>query len=286
MNTFELLKKANREKYAMGAFNCANIETFKAITGAGKTLRSPFILEASDGEVNYLGYKQIVALKQIYMEEIGVPIILNLDHGKDFEACKKAIESGFDYIHIDAGKLPFDEAIAVTAEVVKLAHKHNLPVEGEIDHIEGSSADHRNESPERLQDPKLFTRPEKAKEFVSKTGVDILASFVGNLHGIYATNKHIDIALLKKIKEAVPDTYLSLHGGSGIFDEDVKQAISLGVVKVNVNSEMRVAFKLSLQELLNSTDEVAVYKFMDKPIMAVQKVVEGKMRLFGSVNRA
>jgi len=210
MNTFEILQKAAANHYALGAFNCANTETLKAITNAAKNLRAPIILEASDGEVNYIGYKQLVALKQIYMEEIGVPVILNLDHGKDFEACKNAIEAGFDYIHIDAAKLPFEEAISVTSEVVKLAHKHNLPVEGEIDHIEGSSADHRKENPEDLQDPKLFSDPEKAREFVAKTGVDVFASFVGNLHGIYATNMHLNLNLLKKIKAALPNTLLSM----------------------------------------------------------------------------
>ncbi|RJR27122.1 class II fructose-bisphosphate aldolase [candidate division WWE3 bacterium] len=286
MNVYEILKKADDGNYALGAFNCANIETFKAITNAAKKLKSPILIEASDGEVTYIGYKQMVALKQIYMEETGVPIILNLDHGKDFESCKRAIEAGFDYVHIDASKSSFEDALREAAEVVKLAHKHGIPVEGEIDHIEGSSADHRSEDPTRLQDPKLFTDPERAREFVEKTGVDVFASFVGNLHGIYASNMHLNLDLLKKIKATIPDTFLSLHGGSGIFDEDVRQAVTMGIVKVNVNSEMRIAFKMSLQELLNSTNEVAVYKIMDKPIEAVQKVVEYKIGLFGSTGKA
>ncbi len=283
---FELLKKAGEQKYAIGAFNVAGTETFKAITQAASKLKSPIILEASDGEVNYIGYKQLVSLARIYEKELNIPIIVNLDHGKDFDACKKAIEAGFDYIHIDASRLGYEDAVAVTKEVVKLAHKHKLPVEGEIDHIQGSSEDHRKEMAEVLQDPKMYTDPGKAKDFVSRTGIDVFASFVGNLHGEFANKERINVELLQKIKSMLPNTYLSLHGGSGIDDNDVKQAIQNGIVKVNVNSEIRIAFKLTLQETLNNTDDVAIYKITPAAIQAVQKVVEYKIKLFGSENKA
>lgn len=285
-NAFELLKKASDKKYAIGAFNVAGTETFKAITQAASRLKSPIILEASDGEVSYVGYKQIVALAQIYETELNIPIIVNLDHGKDFEACKKAIEAGFDYIHIDASKLAYEDAVTVTKQVVELAHKHGLPVEGEVDHIQGSSEDHRKEMAELLQDPKMYTDPKKAKDFVSRTGIDVFASFVGNLHGEFADKERINIELLKKIKSMLPNTYLSLHGGSGIDDSDVKKAIQNGIVKVNVNSEIRIAYKLTLQETLNNTNDVAIYKITPPAIEAVQKVVEYKIKLFGSENRA
>jgi fructose-bisphosphate aldolase class II len=284
-NAFELLKKANDQKYAIGAFNVAGTETFKAITQAASKMKSPIILEASDGEVAYVGYKQLVATARIYEQELGVPIIVNLDHGKDFESCKRAIEAGFDYIHIDAGKLGHEEAVAVTKEVVELAHKHGLPVEGEIDHIEGSSEDHRKELSGILQNPKMYTDPERAKDFVARTGVDVFASFVGNLHGEYADKERINIELLQKIKSLLPNTYLSLHGGSGIDDNDVKAAIQNGIVKVNVNSEMRIAYKMTLQEILNKTNDVAIYKLTPPAIEAVQKVVEYKIKLFGSANK-
>lgn len=282
---YELLKKASEQKYAIGAFNVAGTETFKAITQAAFKLKSPIILEASDGEVNYIGYKQLVSLARIYEEELNIPIIVNLDHGKDFDACKKAIEAGFDYIHIDASKLEYEDAVAVTKEVVKLAHKHGLPVEGEIDHIQGSSEDHRKEMAEILQNPKMYTDPQKAKDFVSRTGIDVFASFVGNLHGEFADKERINVKLLQKIKSMLPNTYLSLHGGSGIDDNDVKQAIQNGIVKVNVNSEIRIAFKLTLQETLNNTGDVAIYKITPAAIQAVQKVVEYKIKLFGSENK-
>ena len=283
---FELLKKAGEQKYAIGAFNVAGTETFKAITQAASKLKSPIILEASDGEVNYIGYRQLVSLARIYEKDLNIPIIVNLDHGKDFDACKKAIEAGFDYIHIDASRLGYEDAVAVTKEVVKLAHKHGLPVEGEIDHIQGSSEDHRKEMAEVLQDPKMYTDPQKAKDFILRTKIDVFASFVGNLHGEFANKERINVELLQKIKSMLPDTYLSLHGGSGIDDNDVKQAIQNGIIKVNVNSEIRIAFKLTLQETLNNTDDVAIYKITPAAIQAVQKVVEYKIKLFGSENRA
>jgi fructose-bisphosphate aldolase, class II len=115
----------------------------------------------------------------------------------------------------------------MATEVVKLAHQHGIPVEGEMDHIEGSSADHTTEDPRTLQNEKLFTNPEKAEEFVRRTGVDVFASFIGNLHGLYADPTHLDMDLLKKIKEKLPNTMLSLHGGSGTVEADVAQAIKL-----------------------------------------------------------
>jgi fructose-bisphosphate aldolase class II len=228
----------------------------------------------------------MVALAKIYESELNIPVIVNLDHGKDFDACKKAIEAGFDYIHIDASKLEYEEAVATTKEVVELAHKHGLPVEGEIDHIQGSSEDHRKELSAMLQDPKMYTDPQKAKDFVSRTGIDVFASFVGNLHGEFADKERIKVDLLQKIKALLPNTYLSLHGGSGIDDGDVKLAIQNGIVKVNVNSEMRIAYKMTLQETLNKTNDVAIYKITPPAIDAVQKVVEYKIKLFGSADKA
>ena len=286
MKAKNILEKAFKEHYAIGAFNAANIETLKAITNTAKKLSSPVIIEASDGEVNFIGMKQLAALVRIYEDELKIPIVLNLDHGKDFETCKKAIESGFDYIHFDGSKLPLEENIKTATELVKIARKRNVIVEGEMDRIEGSSEDHTKETTGEYLNPNLYTNPEKAKMFVEKTKIDVFASFVGNLHGLYADRKHIQIDILKKIGEAIPKTYLSLHGGSGIYEDDIKEAIKLGVVKININSEMRIAFKLTLQEAVNSTEEVAVYKYMGKPIEEVQKVVEHKIKLFGSENKA
>lgn len=286
MNTFEVLRKAQQEKYAIGAFNAANIETLKAIVQAAINLKSPVIIEASDGEVNYIGKKELVALIKVYREEHNIPIILNLDHAQTVESCAQAIEAGFDYIHFDGGKLPFEENVAMATQIVALAHAKNIPVEGELDHIQGSSEDHRSQNVAEVQDPTLYTNPAKAREFVEATGVDTFASFVGNSHGLYSSSKKIDTGLLTEIMHMLPGKFLSLHGGSGIPEEDIKTAIQCGIVKINVNSELRVAFKDALKQTINATSEIAVYKIMPPVIEAVQKIVEDKIKLFGSAGKA
>lgn len=283
MKAQEYLQKARNEKFALGAFNAGNIESLKAIVGAATKLQSPIIIECSPGEVQHFGIYQIVALVRAYERQFQIPIILNLDHGTDPSLIKKAVDEGFDYVHFDGGKIPFEEALKIGKELADYAHSKGAVIEGEIDHIEGSSSDHTDEKPD--VDSNLYTNPAKAKQFVDQTGIDVFASFVGNLHGIYSENIHLNHELLKQIQDTIPNTYLSLHGGSGILEEDIKKSINTGIVKVNVNSEIRVAFKMVLQEILNSTKEIAGYKFMQKPIEEMQKVVEGKIKMFGSANK-
>ena len=280
MKAKKYFEKANKERFALGAFNASNLETIQAIVNAAKNLSSPILIECSPGEINYLGLQRAVHLTRSFEEETQIPIILNLDHGEQPEKIKAAVDAGFDYVHYDGGKTPFEEAIKIGRELSKYAHKKGVLIEGEIDHIEGSSSDHTDESPNVSKD--LYTDPKKAKRFVEETEIDTFASFVGNLHGIYSENKHLDLNLLEEIRNIIPHTYLSLHGGSGIIEQDIKKAISYGIVKINVNSEMRIAFKMTLQEVLNNTKEIALYKFMQKPIQETQKVVEQKIMLFGS----
>lgn len=284
MKAKDLLTKARTKGVAIGAFNVSNVETFKAVTQAAQKLKSPILVEASPGEAEHVGVHQLVALARTYEDQIQLPVILNLDHGDSVENIFKAIDAGFDYVHYDGSKFPFEENLKNASLVVEKAHKKGVLVEGEIDHIQGSSADHTKEKTSDYAKPELFTKPEKAKEFVEKTGIDVFASFIGNLHGVYSEQKHLNLELLKKIAGLLPDTFLSLHGGSGIFDEDVRNAIKVGVVKVNVNSELRIAYKLTLQDELSKTNEIASYKYTKRAIEEMQKVVEYKMKLFGSPN--
>lgn len=279
---FELLKKAKNERFAIGAFNVCNIETLKAITNAAEKSNSPIILEASDGEINHIGIKELVSLVKIYRERANFPIILNLDHGKDFETCKTAIETGFDYIHFDGSVLPLEENILITKEVVALAHKYNIPVEGEMDHIQGSSEDHTKENPAKYQTKGKYTDPEAAYGFVKRTDIDVFAAFIGNLHGTFATSEGLDFNIFKKLTNILPNTYFSLHGGSGISADQIKKAIEMGIIKVNVNTDMRIVFKNVLQKTLNESNEIAFYKLSQPAISAVQEVVEEKIRIFGS----
>lgn len=277
-----LLKQALDNKYALGAFNVSNIETLKAVTNAAFKLKAPIILEASEGEINYIGYKQLVSLVNIYKEELGIDIILNLDHAKRFEDCKKAIDEGFDYVHIDGSTLDYETNVSETKKVVEYAHKYNILVEGEMDHIQGSSEDHTREDPSKFSNEKQYSDSQKAYTFVSETGIDVFAGFFGNLHGVYSKETRLNFDVLSKLKEILPSTFLSLHGGSGINNSDVKKAIQMGIVKVNVNSEMRIAFKNTLKQEMSTTDEIAIYKITPKAIQEVEKIVENKIILFGT----
>ncbi len=277
-----LLQKAKDEHFAIGAFNAANLETLKAITNAAKALSSPVLIEASKGEIDFFGMKNMVDVVRNLEKENNIPIILNLDHGQSLEYCIKAIDLGFDYVHFDGSSLDIKENIKITKEVVTYAHRKDIPVEGEMDHIEGSSEDHTKENPSDYQKPQMYTIPENAQAFVNETGIDVFAAFFGNLHGVFSTSERLRLDIFQQIIAKLPNTYFSLHGGSGINNDDVAQAVKLGIVKVNINSEMRIAYKMTLQETLNKSQEVATYKFEQDAIMAVQKVVETKIKLFGS----
>jgi len=283
MKAKKYFEKAKKESFGIGAFNAANLESMKAVVAAAFKFQSPVIIEFSPGEVDHMGVDQAVALGRAFEKQYSVPIILNLDHGTNPEKIIQAIDAGFDYVHYDGGKIPFEEALKTGKMLADYAHGKGVLIEGEIDHIEGSSADHTDSKPD--VDSKLYTDPNQAKEFIEKTGFDVFASFVGNLHGIYAESKNLNLELLKNIQETLPNTYLSLHGGSGIVEEDIKKAIEIGIVKINVNSELRIAFKMVLQEVLNNSNEIAAYKFMQKPIEEMQKVVEQKIKMFGSANK-
>lgn len=282
----DILEKAQREGYALGAFNAANIETIKAIVQAAANLRAPVIIESSPGETTYFGAQNLADVLENYSEEYGIPILINLDHGPSYEACEAAIQAGYHLTHIDAGEVEdWDAKIALTKRVVEAAHAKGLLVEGETDHIAGSSSVHSGGlSIEELV--KHYTDPDRAAEYVKATGVDTFASFVGNLHGVFDINPDLDIPRLVEIKNKT-GCFLSLHGGSGIPDDQVRAAIEQGgIVKVNVNTEMRQAYRVTLEKVLAESKEMAIYKLMPPVIEAVQAVVEMKIRLFGSAGKA
>ena len=281
----QLFERARSEGFAIGAFNAANLETIKAIVGAARRLSSPVMIEASDGEVNFIGKKQLIVLVRVFEQESGIPILLNLDHAPTKESVLEAIDAGFDYVHFDGSKLPYEENVEITKELAQRAHAKGILIEGEMDAITGSSADHTKEDVSAYQDAALFSDPEKSRIFVEATGVDTFASFVGNAHGLYKGEKRIDAARLQSIRAATPHTFLSLHGGSGIPDQDIRAAIADGVVKINVNSELRVTFRKALEEALAASDAVAIYKLMPPVIESVQQIVENKIQLFGSAGK-
>ncbi len=280
----DILQKAREQGYAIGAFNAANLETLKAVVQAGSNLRAPIIIESSPGETEYIGVKNLISLVNGYREEFQVPILVNLDHSHTEDQDMAAIEAGYDLIHIDASALPYQENVELTSRVVKMAHQKNLLVEGEINQITGSSKFHNNQV-EEMQQAGQYTDPDQASDFVERTGVDTLAVFIGNVHGVYQNPPKLDIERLKLIAKQV-ECFLSLHGGSGIPEDQIRAAVQTGIVKVNVNTELRMAFKQALLKSLQESEEMAIYKLTPPAIEAVQKVVEGKIQLFGSAGKA
>lgn len=261
----KFLDKAKKENFALGAFNLDSFETLKAVTAAAQELNSAVIVEVSPGEENYLEVRNVASLVDNTRREFGIPIFLNLDHADDLNVIENALDCGFDLIHFDGSELPLEDNLAKTKQVVAWAHAKEVLVEGEIDPIGDK-----------------FTDPAAAKKFVDETGVDIFAVSVGNKHGI-GENEKLDLDLLQKIRETLPETFFSLHGGSGISTEDIQAAMKLGVVKVNVNTELRAVFRQGLEaSLKDKPDEIAWYELTQPALAAVQKVVEEKIRMLGS----
>ncbi|MEK7183911.1 MAG: class II fructose-bisphosphate aldolase [Patescibacteria group bacterium] len=275
---------ARRDGWAVGAFNVSNIEELHAVLRAAQTLEAPVLVEASPGESDHFGVRTLRAAVDEYRSRYKVQAWLNLDHATDQGKVREAIESGFDAVHYDGSKLSVEENIASLKELVPLAHAKGILVEGEPDHITGISTAN-SVALKTLQLPVDYSQPDAFKAFVEATKIDTAAAFVGNVHGLYDTPKRLDLPLLKQLRESV-DCFLSLHGGSGIPNEDIKQAVALGVSKVNVNSELREAYLDGLRIATKEPTELAPYKYLIHAIEAVQAVVEQKIKLFGSAGRA
>lgn len=283
VSPLDLYKKAKKGGYAVGAFNTCSIEITKAIIAAAEELKAPVVIETSPGEADFLGSEIAVAEVKILAKKAKVPIALHLDHGKSVPMVEEVIKAGYTSVHIDASALEFEKNVALTKKVVTLAHEKGITVEGEIGHVAGTSQLHQKEL---VIDEDTLTDPDEAASFVKKTKVDVLAVAIGNIHGVYKNPPKLDF---KRFEEIVAKTCIlySLHGGSGIPKNQVKKAISLGIVKVNVNTELRMAFKEGiLHEFEVHPEEVVPYKYLPAGTEAVKKAVENKIRLFGSAGKA
>lgn len=284
-----LWKRTLEDKFAVGAFNIDNQETLIAIVRAAKAKNAPVLVELSHGEAQAMGLANARSLVNNYKEEFGIEMYLNLDHSPSVESAKAGIDAGFEFIHIDLSQekkdAKLEEIIAATRQVVEYAKKTGALVESEPHYFGGSSNLHKEEiNYEEIK--KTFSTPEGARSFVAATGIDTFAAAIGNLHGKYPVPKILDIELLRHIRDAI-SCAISLHGGSGTPKEYFEQAIAVGVSKININSDMRYAFRTELElQLKNNPDEYAVVKLMKPVEDAVQKVVEEKIEVFGSVGRA
>jgi fructose-bisphosphate aldolase, class II len=285
----ELFERTRAEHFAVGAFNIDNQETLRSIVQAAKAKNSPALVEVSHGEVEALGLANTRCMIDNYIAEYGVELYINLDHSPSVEAAKVGIDAGFEFIHIDISQANHDatdeQIIADTREVVEYAKHTGALVEAEPHYFGGSSNVHK-EAIDYDEIKKTFSTPEGAKAFVKATGIDTFAAAVGNLHGAYPVPKQLDIPLLRRIREAL-SCYISLHGGSDTPGHYFQEAAQIGISKVNINSDMRKAFRVGLErELQHNPDEYAVMKLLEPVIKDVQAVVEAKMDLFGSPGKA
>lgn len=284
-----LMRRAKAEKFAVGAFNLDNQETLIAVVRAAKAKRSPVLVEVSQGEVDAMGLDNVRDMVDNYKKSEGVEIYINLDHSPSVKAAIEGIEAGFEFIHIDISQANHDateqEIIEKTKLVVQAARLTGALVESEPHYFGGSSSVHEEDIDyEKIK--KTFSTPEAAARFVNATGVDTFAAAIGNLHGLYPVPKVLDIELLKSIRQAI-SCNISLHGGSGTPAHYFVEAVKVGVQKININTDMRKAYRETLEKVLRENkSEFAVVKLMDEVIEAVQKVVESKIDSFNSAGRA
>lgn len=284
-----LMQRSRQQHFAVGAFNIDNQETLIAICRAAQAKKSPALIEVSDGEVKAMGLDNVRDLVDNYKVEYGIELYINLDHSPTVEDAKRAIDSGYEFIHIDISQADHsasdEDIIEKTKEVVEYAKFTGAVVESEPHYFGGSSNVH-TETIDYDEIKKTFSTPDGMKAFVDATGIDTFAAAVGNLHGKYPVPKELDLKLLQELRDAVT-CQISLHGGSDTPLHFFEEAARIGVSKININSDMRYAFRKTVEKVLQENpEEFAVVKLMDEVKDALQKVVEDKIDAFGSAGKA
>jgi fructose-bisphosphate aldolase class II len=275
------LPKAKAGKYAVGQFNMNNLEFAQAITDAAIEEKSPFIFGVSEGALKYMGMEYTVAIARAAAEKSGLPIALHLDHGSTFEVAMQCIRAGFSSVMFDGSHHAYEDNIRLTKEVVKAAHAMGVSVEGELGTIGGVEDDISVDEASAA-----LAKPEEAIRFYEETGVDCLAIAVGTAHGMYKGEVKIHFDIIKAVASKIPVPVV-LHGGSGVPDEMVREAVQAGVGKINVNTENQVACTQAIRDVL--AKDAKVYdprKYLMPARNAMKEIVREKIRLFGSSNQA
>ena len=281
----KMLEDAKAGHYAVGQFNINNLEWTKAILQTAEEMKSPVILGVSEGAGKYMcGYKTIVGMVEGMIEGLGitVPVALHLDHGS-YEGCYKCIEAGFSSVMFDGSHYPIDENVAKTSELVKLCNEKGLSLEAEVGAIGGEE--------DGVIGGGEVADPAECK-MIADLGVTMLAAGIGNIHGKYPANwAGLNFDVLAKISEKTGDMPLVLHGGTGIPEEMIKKAISLGVAKINVNTECQLAFAAATRKYIEDGKDLQGKGFDPRKVLApgfeaIKATVKEKMELFGSVNKA
>ena len=280
-NTKEMLIKARKEGYAVPAFNIHNLETIQVVIEAAVELRSPLILAATPGTMAYAGRGYIQGIAEVAAKENDIPIALHLDHHETVESIVESLELGVKAVMVDGSHGTFEENIAISKEVVDVAHKYGATVEAELGKLVGQEDD----IIVKAEDAE-YTDPDTAQEFVERTGIDSLAVAIGTGHGVYETVPNLDFDRLEKIRDLV-EIPLVLHGASGISIEDVQKCIALGCAKVNVSTELKIPFSDALRKyLIENPDETDTRSYMKPAKEAMKKIAKEKILMCMSNGKA
>jgi fructose-bisphosphate aldolase, class II len=281
-----VLTRLQQQGAALGHFNVADLVLLKAVVAAAVEVKLPVIVGASEGERNFLGTDELAALVKVMREEHDVPVFLNADHTHSLAKAVEAAKAGFDSVVIDFSALPFDKNVASTKETVEAIKAINPAIlaEGEIGNIGTGSEIHETVN----IDSRILSTPEEARQFVGSTGIDVLAPAVGNMHGMVksmvqgTTKKRLNIERIAQIKKAA-GVFLTLHGGSGTDDGDFVRAIAAGINIIHINTELRVAWRQSLDDsLTKQPNEVVPYKIFPPVLDSVKRVVSSRLKLFNA----
>ena len=272
----EVLAEANALNMAVGAFNTHNLEMLPAIIRAAVAQKTPVIIQTSEGTASYVGHRNLVAVAKSMADEFGVDVVLHLDHAKNFDEIRKALDAGYSSVMYDGSSLPFKENILGTKRVVEYASKTNASVEGELGTVGGTE-----DGIAVAQADVHYTEPEQAVEFIEKTGIDALAVAIGTNHGQYKSKTNISFEQLEKIRDAVNGFPLVIHGGTGVKEEDVRRVIDLGIRKFNVGTELLVNWNITSKDAYNEHKENTSNRNNVVPALeVVQSIVEHKIQLF------
>ncbi|MEK7162843.1 MAG: class II fructose-bisphosphate aldolase [Patescibacteria group bacterium] len=287
----EIIKEAENRKVAIGHFNISECAGLKGIFKAAQELNLPVIIGVSEGEREFIGTKRIALMVKSLREEFNYPIFLNADHTHSFEKIKEAVEAGFDAVLFDGGKLPFEENIKKTKEVVEYvknvsaSRRTEILVEAELGYLGAGSVILDKIPEEATIEEQDLTKPDEAAFFIKETGIDLLAPAVGNIHGMFknAPNPNLDIERIKKIRQAV-GIPLVLHGGSGIRNEDFLQAIDAGISIIHINTEIRLAWRRGMEKALQEKpEEITPYKLLPIVVEEIKEVVYNRLKLFNGL---
>jgi fructose-bisphosphate aldolase class II len=277
----ELLEKAVKGNYAVGAFNCNNMEIVQAIIAAAEAENAPVFIQASQGAIKYAGLDYIISLVHTAAKKTFVPVCLHLDHGTDFKQVVQCIAKGFSSVMFDGSKYSLEENIAITKKIVEIAQAAGVSVEAELGRIGGTEDDISVSDRDAM-----LTDPADVQYFVEQTGVDSLAVAIGTAHGQYKAEPKLDFDRLAQIQKLV-DIPIVMHGSSGVPDKDVQKAISLGVRKVNIDTNIREAFVKGVKDVLNKNpQEIDPRKILGPAREAMTEIVREKIRVFGSSGKA